>query len=85
MVVFTTEYRELAAHDRGNSLFRELLNSRIVISALRALLERSERVFPRDLHTIHVEWEPESRRYHSCTSRRAHVVPVGIDDREWVL
>ena len=60
MVVFTTEYRELAAHDRGNSLFRELLNSRIVISVLRTLLERSERVYPRDLHTIHVEWEPES-------------------------
>ena len=60
MVVFTTEYRELAAHDRGNSLFRELLNSRIVISVLRALLERSDRVYPRDLDTIHVEWEPES-------------------------
>ena len=60
MVVFTTEYRELAAHDRGNSLFRELLNSRIVISVLRALLERSERDYPRDLHTISIEWEPES-------------------------
>ena len=60
MVVFTTEYRELAAHDRGNSLFRELLNSRIVISVLRALLERSERDYPRDLHTIYVKWKPES-------------------------
>lgn len=60
MVVFTTEYRELAAYDRGNSLFRELLNSRIVISVLRAMLERSDRVYPRDLHTIHVEWQPES-------------------------
>ena len=60
MVVFTTEYRELAAYDRGNSLFRELLNSRIVISVLRALLERSERDYPRDLHTISIEWEPES-------------------------
>lgn len=60
MVVFTTEYRELAAHDRGNSLFRELLNSRIVISALRALLERSERAYPGELNTIHVKWEPES-------------------------
>ena len=60
MVMFTTEYRELAAHDRGNSLFRELLNSRIVISVLRALLERSERDYPRDLHTVFIEWEPES-------------------------
>lgn len=60
MVVFTTEYRELATYDRGNSLFRELLNSRIVISVLRSLLERSERVYPRDLDTIYIEWEPES-------------------------
>ena len=60
MVMFTTEYRELAPYDRGNSLFRELLNSRIVISVLRALLERSERVYPHDLDTINVGWEPES-------------------------
>ena len=60
MVMFTTEYRELAEYDRGNSLFRELLNSRIVIAVLRALSERSERMYPRDLHTINIEWEPES-------------------------
>ena len=60
LVEFTTEYRELSGYDRGNSLFRELLNSRIVISVLRTLLERSERVYPRDLHTISTEWEPES-------------------------
>lgn len=60
MVEFTTEYRELSEYDRGNSLFRELLNSRIVISTLRALLARSERVYPHDLDTINVEWEPES-------------------------
>ena len=72
MVVFTTEYRELASYDRGNSLFRELLNSRIVISVLRALLERSERVYPRDLDTIHVEWEPES----------GATIPAQADGRE---
>lgn len=60
MVELTTEYRELSEYDRGNSLFRELLNSRIVISVLRALLERSGRVYPRDLDTISIEWEPES-------------------------
>ena len=60
MVVFTTEYRELAEYDRGNSLFRELLNSRVVIAVLRALLERSDRVFPDDLNTIRIEWAPES-------------------------
>ena len=60
MVAFTTEYRELAEYDRGNSLFRELVSSRIVISVLRTLLERSARVYPRDLETIRIEWEPES-------------------------
>lgn len=60
MVVFTSEYKELAAFDRGNTLFRELLNSRIVVATLRSVLERSERQFPDDLHQIQFEWEPES-------------------------
>lgn len=60
MVVFTTEYRELAEYDRGNSLFRELLNSRIVIAVLRSLLERGDRVFPDDLGTLSIAWKPES-------------------------
>jgi hypothetical protein len=60
MVEFTSEFRELAAFDRGNSLFRELVNSRIVIAALRAVLERLGRPFPRDLDRISFEWEPES-------------------------
>ncbi len=60
MVAFTTEYRDLAEIDRANGLFRALLNSRIVIATLRAVLERSERAYPDDLHTIQVSWEPES-------------------------
>lgn len=60
MVEFTREFRELAAFDRGNSLFRELVNSRIVIATLRAVLERLSRSFPRDLEQISFEWEPES-------------------------
>jgi hypothetical protein len=60
MVEFTSEYRELATFDRGNSLFRELVNSRIVIATLRAVLERLERPFPRELDQIRFEWEPES-------------------------
>lgn len=60
MVEFTSEFRELAAFDRGNSLFRELVNSRIVIATLRAVLERLGRPFPRDLDQIKFEWEPES-------------------------
>lgn len=60
MVVFTSEYQELANFDRGHALFRELVNSRIVIATLRAVLERAERAFPRDLDQIHFDWEPES-------------------------
>lgn len=60
MVEFTSEFRELASFDRGNALFRELVNSRIVIAALRAVLERLGRPFPRDLDQISFEWEPES-------------------------
>lgn len=60
MVAFTSEYRDLADIDRGNGLFRALLNSRIVIATLRAILERRERAYPDDLHTITVSWQPES-------------------------
>lgn len=60
MVSFTTEYRDLAEFDRGNSLFRALLNSRIVIATLRAVLDRGERAFPDDLGRIRFEWTPES-------------------------
>ena len=60
MVVFTTEYKELAAFDRGNALFRELLNSRIVVATLRSVMERAERQFPDDLRDFMFEWQPES-------------------------
>jgi hypothetical protein len=60
LVTFTSEYRDLADIDRANGLFRALLNSRIVISTLRAVLERSERAYPDDLGQITVSWQPES-------------------------
>lgn len=60
MVVFNNEYRDLAQFDRGHSLFRALLNSRIVIATLRAVLDRLERSFPDDLKRIRIEWLPES-------------------------
>ncbi len=59
MVVFTSEYKEMAGFDRGNSLFRELVNSRIVIATLRAVLDRAERAYPEDLDKISFEWAPE--------------------------
>lgn len=61
MVSFTREYKDLAEFDRGNVLFRELVNSRIVIATLRSVLERVERQFPDDLGRIHFQWQPESR------------------------
>ena len=60
MVVFTTEYKELAGFDRGNTLFRELLNSRIVVATLRSVVERAERQFPDDLSDFTFEWQPDS-------------------------
>lgn len=60
LVTFTSEYRDLAEIDRANGLFRALLNSRIVISTLRAVLERSERAYPDDLGQITASWQPES-------------------------
>ncbi|MFD9900120.1 hypothetical protein [Mesorhizobium sp. NPDC059025] len=60
MVSFTSEYKELSAFDRGNVLFRELLNSRIVVATLRSVLERAEKQFPDDLGQFEFEWEPES-------------------------
>lgn len=60
MVAFTTEYRELEEIDVGNGLFRALLNARIVIATMRAVLERSDRTYPEDLKTIRVRWYPDT-------------------------
>lgn len=60
MVVFTSEYKDLATFDRANTLFRELLNSRIVVATLRSVVERAERQFPDDLKDFTFEWQPES-------------------------
>lgn len=57
---FTPEYRDLAEIDRSNSMFRALLNSRIVIATLRAMLERLEKSYPDDLHLLEASWEPDS-------------------------
>lgn len=60
MISFSTEYQDLAQIDRGNGLFRSLLDSRIVIATLRSLLDHSGRLYPDDLETLRVSWEPES-------------------------
>ena len=60
MAAFTTEYRELEEIDVGNGLFRALLNARIVIATVRAVLERSDRTYPEDLGTIVARWHPDT-------------------------
>ena len=59
MVTFMREYRDLEDIDRGGGLFRSLLNARIVIATMRALLERSDRSYPQDLGTITATWNPD--------------------------
>lgn len=60
MVSFTTEYRDLEEIDRAAGMFRALLNARIVVATIRAILERSERSYPDDLETLRAAWRPES-------------------------
>ena len=59
MTTFTPEYREIEDIDRGGGLFRSLLNARIVIATIRAILERSDRSYPDDLDTVTAEWDPD--------------------------
>jgi hypothetical protein len=62
MIAFTNEYRDLAEvgenSARSTGVFRALVNARIVLAALRAALERSERSYPEDLSQIHAAWQP---------------------------
>ena len=74
LVTFTSEYRDLAEIDRANGLFRELLNSRIVISTLRAVLESSERAYPDDLGQITVSWATGVWRDDSSKGNRPGVI-----------
>ena len=59
MAKITPEYRDLDDFDIGLGMFRALLNARIVIATVRALLERSNRTYPDDLHTVKACWNPD--------------------------
>jgi hypothetical protein len=62
MIGFTNEYRDLdelgdtAARAKG--IFRTLVNARVVLATLRAVLERSEKAYPDDLGQIKATWQP---------------------------
>lgn len=59
MATFTPEYRDLEEIDHGGGMFRSLLNARIVIATVRALLERGGRNYPDDLDSISAKWSPD--------------------------
>ena len=73
---FTNEYRDLEEIDLGGGMFRALLNARIVIATVRALLERSDRVYPDDLSTIKTSWTPDS-------NTTIPAVATGVELIEW--
>jgi hypothetical protein len=62
MIGFTNEYRDLdeigETSARAKGVFRALVNARIVLATLRAVLERSEKSYPDDLGQIRAIWEP---------------------------
>jgi hypothetical protein len=62
MIGFTNEYRDLDdisdTAGRAKGVFRALINARIVLATLRALLERSEKSYPDDLGQLQASWEP---------------------------
>jgi hypothetical protein len=59
---FTNEYRDLdeitESGGRAKGVFRALINARIVLATLRALLERAERSYPDDLGQLKASWSP---------------------------
>lgn len=63
MIGFTNEYRDLDEIDgngsRAKGIFRALVNARIVLATLRAMLERSEKSYPDDLARLRATWVPE--------------------------
>lgn len=59
LATFRPEYRDLDDIDRGLGMFRSLLNSRIVVATMRAVLESSNLTYPNDLHKVEAQWSPD--------------------------
>ncbi len=60
MAAFTTEYQDLEDIDVAGGMFRALLNARIVIATVRAVLERNDRSYPEDLECFRAKWSPDT-------------------------
>jgi hypothetical protein len=62
MIGFTNDYRDLDEIEgntgRAKGVFRALINARIVLATLRAMLERSEKSYPSDLASLRATWSP---------------------------
>lgn len=62
MIGFTNDCRDLDDIEentgRAKGIFRALINARIVLATLRALLERTEKSYPADLGTLSAFWSP---------------------------
>lgn len=62
MIGFTNDYRDLdeieGTTGRAKGVFRALINARIVLATLRAMLERSEKSYPADLGSLRATWTP---------------------------
>jgi hypothetical protein len=62
MIGLTNDYRDLDEIEentgRAKGVFRALINARIVLATLRAMLERSEKSYPADLATLRATWSP---------------------------
>lgn len=59
MATLTPEYRDLEDIDRGFGMFYALLNARIVIATMRAVLERNNLTYPKDLKKVKAQWDPD--------------------------
>jgi hypothetical protein len=57
MLAFSNDYRDLSALDkRGLQVFRALFSARVVLAALRAVLEHADKMFPDDLKRVRAVW-----------------------------
>lgn len=59
MLSFSNDYRDLSSLDRrALQVFRALFSARVVLAALRAVLEYSELAFPDHLKLVRAQWVP---------------------------
>lgn len=59
MLSFSNDYRDLSGLDRRSlQVFRALFSARVVLAALRSVLEFSDKAFPDQLEAVRAVWSP---------------------------